>query len=55
MRVESWRKGWLHIDGPQDVLFGGFKFTSSPAQVWPAAEACQARQTWQVEGPKLAP
>jgi glycosyl transferase family 25 len=36
IRDEFWRQGWMHIDGPQDLLADGFKLTSSPAQVWPA-------------------
>jgi glycosyl transferase, family 25 len=43
MRDECWRLGWMRIDGPQDVLVDGFKLTSSPAQVWPAAKAGRPR------------
>jgi len=37
MRDECWRQGWMRIDGPQKVLADGFKLTSPPAQIWPAA------------------
>jgi glycosyl transferase, family 25 len=42
MRDECWRQGWIHIDGPQDILADGFKIESSPAQVWPATRGDQA-------------
>jgi glycosyl transferase family 25 len=35
IRDEYWRRGWLRIHGPQDVLSDSFKVTSPPAQVWP--------------------
>ncbi len=36
-RDEFWRRGWIRIDGPQDVLKEDLKLTSGPAQVWPAS------------------
>ena len=39
MRDECWRQGWMHINGPQNVLADNFKLTSPPAQVWPGARA----------------
>jgi len=37
IRDESWRRGWLRIDGPQDCLMEGWNLTSSPAEIWPAS------------------
>jgi glycosyl transferase family 25 len=39
MRDECWRRGWMRIDGPQNLLAGDFKVTSPPPQIWPAAKA----------------
>jgi hypothetical protein len=36
IRDESWRRGWLRIDGPQDTLKEGWNLTSPPAEIWPA-------------------
>ncbi len=43
MRDECWRQGWMRINGPQDVINDSFEYKSSPAEVWPAAKAGQAR------------
>jgi len=40
-RDECWRRGWLRIDGPQKLLDENLALTSSPAQVWPAANSAK--------------
>src|SRR5271165_6347987 len=35
IRDESWRRGWLRIDGPQGCLSDKVNLTSGPAETWP--------------------
>ncbi|MGB8095574.1 MAG: glycosyltransferase family 25 protein [Terracidiphilus sp.] len=35
IRDEFWRKGWLRIDGPQDVMDPHVEIKSAPARTWP--------------------
>lgn len=36
IRDEFWRRGWLRIDGPREVLDPKMKIRSGPAQTWPS-------------------
>jgi hypothetical protein len=36
LRDESWRRGWIRIDGPQLKLSSDLKFTWAQAETWPA-------------------
>jgi glycosyl transferase family 25 len=42
IRDESWRQGWLRINGPQWVVADDFKLRSSPAQTWPTEASAHA-------------
>jgi len=41
-RDELWRRGWLRIDGPQDLLDMNFKLTSAAPKVWPGSQKNRA-------------
>jgi glycosyl transferase family 25 len=36
LRDELWRRGWLQIDGPKDVLSPEVTVRSAPASIWPS-------------------
>jgi glycosyl transferase family 25 len=36
-RDELWRRGWIRVDGPQDLLDKNFKLTSTAPKVWPGS------------------